>query len=79
MRNKTIICLILVLLLGLCILLSACIDGDGGKNGSNASATQISPFAAQQTLSADVTATFGAQQFHLQLTAIARERGQNQP
>ncbi|MBN2550130.1 MAG: hypothetical protein JXB15_13280 [Anaerolineales bacterium] len=79
MRSKTIIRFILVLLLGFSILLAACIVGDGGKNGQEASSTQISPFAAQATLSANATATFGAQQFHLQLTAIAREREQNQP
>ena len=66
---------ILLILLILAFAAISCIGvGGGGDNGGvngNSSTSEISSEQMQTTLSVEATATYGAEQFHLQLTAIA--------
>ncbi|MFM8323206.1 MAG: hypothetical protein ACKOC5_20025 [Chloroflexota bacterium] len=52
-----------LILLALFLAITACTSGGGGSGGQDGSQTTPSAF--------DVTATYGAQQFRAQLTAIA--------
>jgi len=59
---------ILLIIFVLAIAALACVDGgDGSSFGGNGTWTGDSSTAS----SLDATATFGAEQFHLQLTAVA--------
>jgi hypothetical protein len=75
---KKVVVRILLILLVLILAALACIGGGGDQNGSNSdagtSAAGHQPINAQATLSAGATATFGAEQFHLQLTAISEQK-----
>jgi hypothetical protein len=75
---KKVVVRILLILLVLTLVALACIGGGGDQNGSNSdagtSAADHPVINAQATLSAGATATFGAEQFHLQLTAIAKQK-----
>lgn len=59
---------ILLGILLLALAAFACIGGGGDGNEGESS----SPQEAQTTPTPDATATYGAEQFHLQLTAIAQ-------
>lgn len=73
--NKKILVIALVLII-LSLALTACVD-DGGNN-ANGTQSQ-SPFV-QQTMSANAAAaTFGAEQFNMQLTAMAERAKQTTP
>ena len=61
---------ILLIIFVLILAALACIVSINFENGSIADSTLYREHA---TLSAAATATFGAEQFHLQLTAIASE------
>jgi hypothetical protein len=69
---------ILLILLVLTLTALACVGGGGDQNGSSSdtgtSAAGHQPMNAQATMSAGATATYGAEQFHLQLTAIAEQK-----
>ena len=73
-KLATLILLTVILLLS--ILTTACVD-NGGNNSSGAGITVEStptPHGFDATMSAaNATATYGADQFYLQLTAIANE------
>jgi ABC-type oligopeptide transport system substrate-binding subunit len=75
MSRRTLICILLLLIM-LATLATACIDGSGGAGGKNEASANSTPVPQyiQATLSADATATFGAQEFYAQLTAIAEEK-----
>ena len=75
-KRTLIIALLLLTLAGM--LLTACINdgGSGGTtsvNGATVTATPVPP-GFLETQAANITATFGADEFHAQLTAVA---GQN--
>jgi hypothetical protein len=74
MKKLTTLILLIAILFALCT--AAC--GDNGRNNSVGGGTNVEktpmPVGAQPILSAaDATATYGAEQFHLQLTAIANQ------
>jgi len=69
----------------ICILILfatlACVSGNEDGKFSQTGAYQAERHEGKslEKQSADVTATFGAEQFHLQLTAIAEAAAQEQP
>jgi hypothetical protein len=66
---------ILLIILVLALAAISCIGGGGGGgDGNNGDAGRT-----EETISADVTATYGAEQFHIQLTAIAEQSQKAQP
>ena len=74
MKKPTARIVLIILILALAAM--SCIGGGGGdKGGVNGSASNTNGGSSQiqATMAADATATFGAEQFHLQLTAIAGE------
>jgi len=75
--KKVVIRIVLILLI-LTLAALACVGGGGDQNGSSSdggtSAAGHQPMNAQATISAGATATYGAEQFHLQLTAIAEQK-----
>jgi len=66
-RMKRVTAQILLILLILALACMACVGGGGDANGVG----NVTGSSLQATQSAGATATYGAQQFHLQLTAIA--------
>lgn len=63
---------ILVMIIILALAAMACIGGGGG-DGDRAGSNDQSLSSAQSNIhSPDATATFGAEQLHIQLTEIAR-------
>jgi hypothetical protein len=81
MKKLSVIFLLIILTI-LIINATSCIDGGNGNTnvGSlSATATSLPPFAVQATQSANATATYGAEQFHIQLTAIAEQEQSNTP
>jgi hypothetical protein len=64
---------ILIMIIILAFAAMACIGGGGGGDGDQAGSNNsvLSP-AQSNTHSPDATATYGAQQLHIQLTEIAR-------
>jgi hypothetical protein len=70
--NKTTVRIILAILL-LVLATLACIGGGAGDgNSSNVEGTPLPGDQAQGISPVQATATYGADQFHLQLTAIAQ-------
>lgn len=64
MKNRKLTARILLIILVLAFATLACVGGGGGEgSGSGSSAT---------TEAAGVTATYGAEQYHQQLTAVAQ-------
>jgi hypothetical protein len=69
--NKKLAARILLIILILALAAISCVGGGGGEGGSGGSSgsggedSDVSP-------EADATATYGAEQFHIQLTAIAQ-------
>jgi len=61
MKKRAAVLILIILVLFLATI--SCIGGGGGDDGGS--------LKVQATTSANVTATFGAEQFHLQLTAIS--------
>lgn len=63
---------ILLIILVLALAAMSCVGGggDGGTTGDGSSAVNNNNSLDAQ--SANATATYGAEQFHIQLTAIAR-------
>jgi hypothetical protein len=62
---------ILLILLILALAMLACVDGgNGGTTGNGTPAVDNS--GALNVQAADATATYGAEQFYIQLTAVAR-------
>ncbi len=76
MMKKIVACIVFILII-VALAITACVDG-GDKTGS-ARGSQGQSLNAQQTMAANATATFGAEQFHLQLTAMAEEQRQTTP
>lgn len=77
MSKRLLICVLLLLTFG-AMIATACIN-DGGSAGGITSASVNStpvPQGIQITRSANATATFAADQFNQQLTAIAEEKKQ---
>jgi hypothetical protein len=71
MRKATAGILLIILILAFAAL--ACVGGGGGDGGVARDGSQlINNNASQEVWSADATATYGAEQFHIQLTAIAQ-------
>jgi hypothetical protein len=69
MNKATIRILLIILILALAAL--ACVGGGGdGVTGDGSSTAGGN--SALDTQSANATATYGAEQFHIQLTAVAR-------
>jgi len=66
--NKHIIRILLIIVI-LTLAVLACINGGDGNSSSNTSSS-----SGNRGISSglDATATFGAEQFHLQLTAVAK-------
>lgn len=75
--KKTTARIILILII-LILATVACVGGGEGYESNSAGTPQADIFgiSIQATQSADVTATYGAEQFHLQLTAIAEQEQQ---
>jgi len=75
---KKVVVSILLILLVFTLVALAWVGGGGDQNGSGSdtgtSQAGHQPLGAQATMSAGATATFGAEQFHLQLTAIAEQK-----
>lgn len=62
---------ILLILLILALAMLACVGG--GDGGTTANGTpSVNKNGALNAQSADATATYGAEQFYIQLTAVAR-------
>ena len=62
---------LIILILALAAL--ACVGGGGGDGSVARDGSQlIINNTSQEILSANATATYGAEQFHIQLTAIAQ-------
>ena len=72
---KKITTLILIMAILIVLLLAACVDNDkrGNNEGGNVERTPIPEGFELNSSSANATATFGAGQFNLQLTAIAND------
>jgi hypothetical protein len=71
--NKIALTLTLLLIIVLAMFLSACIGGGGGDtNGSGSNDQLLTTNNQLKVHSPDATATFGAEQLHIQLTEIAR-------
>lgn len=72
--NKKAIMRILLLIVVLAMVISACVGGGGdSKNGVGQNNQLLSTNNQIEIHSPDATATFGAEQLHIQLTEIARE------
>jgi hypothetical protein len=67
--NRLIIRIVIILLV-LAIASLACVNGGDGSTSNGSSATGSS---SAVTSGPDATATYGAEQFHLQLTASAQQ------
>ena len=65
MKKHAVLILLIILILFLATI--SCIGGGGGDNSGS--------LKGKATMAANATATYGAEQFHLQLTAIS-EQGQ---
>lgn len=70
-RSARIALSVLLVLAALASTLALCDWGDG--NGTNGQTNVQQEPKAIMTLAADATATYGAEQFHIQLTAISEE------
>jgi hypothetical protein len=66
--NKPIFKILLVILI-LAIAALACV---GGGDGTTAKGSTFNGNSSSSHLGPDATATYGAEQFHLQLTAVAQ-------
>jgi len=64
---------ILLIILILAMAALACGGGGGGGGGGSGDGDETQ---SAETISADATATFGAEQFHAQLTAVAQPQSQ---
>jgi hypothetical protein len=63
---------IILIILILAVAALACVGGGGGDGGVARDGSQLINSSNSQDIgSADATATYGAEQFHIQLTAIA--------
>ena len=63
--------LLIILILALAAL--ACVGGGGDRGGVSGNGSPAADNnGAQDTQSANATATYGAEQFHIQLTAVAQ-------
>ena len=69
--NKAIARILLIILI-LAVAALACVGGDGDGGVTRDGAQLINSSTTQGLGSADATATYGAEQFHIQLTAIAQ-------
>ena len=69
---RKLIATLLLILLILALGALACTGGGDGSQTKNATVNVQSP-GMQATMSANATATYGAEQFHIQLTAMADE------
>jgi hypothetical protein len=63
MKKQAVIIFFLILVLILAMI--SCVGGGGGD--------EVGSLGIQATMAANATATFGAEQFHLQLTAISSQ------
>ncbi|OGO39210.1 MAG: hypothetical protein A2W35_16945 [Chloroflexi bacterium RBG_16_57_11] len=71
MNKATARIFLIVLILALAAL--ACVGGGGGDGGVASDGSRlINNTTSQEFSSANATATYGAEQFHIQLTAIAQ-------
>jgi hypothetical protein len=71
MSKATARILLIILILALAAL--ACVRGGGGDGGvAKDGSLSVNNNTPQDMWSADATATYGAEQFHIQLTAIAQ-------
>lgn len=66
--KKLMLCMFLIILL-LAMSAIACVDSGGGVNSKGGSLNRLSSSTEHGP---NATATYGAEQFHLQLTAIAQ-------
>ena len=71
MTIKKITSLLVLIILILSLLLAAC-DGGTGSGGISGGSV-ADPFGDANDTAADATATYGAEQLHIQLTAIAEQ------
>jgi hypothetical protein len=69
---------ILLIIIILALAAMACVGGGGGNGDRNKTNGGSGSFEQAGVTAPDATATYGTQQFQIQLTEIARE-GQNQP
>ena len=70
--NKTIARLLLVVIILVAVVIS-CVDlGRSERVVQDSSKNNQALPSLQATVSANITATFGAEQFHIQLTALAQ-------
>jgi hypothetical protein len=63
---------IFLIIVILALVALACVGGGRGDGGVASDGTRFINNTSQQLSSANATATFGAEQFHIQLTAIAQ-------
>lgn len=64
---------ILIMIIILALAMMACVNG-GGDGGSGGSGNDQSTSQQVESNSPDATAAYGAEQLHIQLTEIAREK-----
>jgi hypothetical protein len=69
--KKASTCILLMIII-LALAAMACIGGGGGDGDRTNSNNNVLSSAQSNIHSPDATATFGAQQLHIQLTEIAR-------
>jgi len=70
LKNKLFLCILLVIVL-LALAAISCVDSGGGVSSKGGSLNSISRISENGP---DATATYGAEQFHLQLTAVAQPK-----
>ncbi len=68
LNKKLALCMFLIMLL-LALSAMACVDSGGGVNSKGGA---LNLFNSSSEHGPNATATYGAEQFHLQLTAIAQ-------